>query len=70
MGTRFALNVSRTWKSFSAHPIVVLSDVVKWKLVSFRLVVVLISMQNRCIVCTKCIIDPEIALGTPKSTRR
>jgi hypothetical protein len=36
---------------------------VKWKLVLVRLEVVLISMQDRCTVYTKCTIDSEIILG-------
>jgi hypothetical protein len=31
----------------------ILGDVVKWKLISVRLEIVLISAQDRCTICTK-----------------
>jgi hypothetical protein len=34
---------------------------VKWKLVSVHLEIVLVSAQDRCTVCAKCIIGSEIA---------
>jgi hypothetical protein len=43
---------------------------VKWKLVSVYLEIVLILMQDRCIVCAKCAIGLQIVLGTPDQTRR
>jgi hypothetical protein len=43
---------------------------VKWMLVLVRLEIVLLSMQDWCMVCTKCIIGSEIALGTPEGTPR
>jgi hypothetical protein len=42
----------------------------KWKLISVRLEIVLISKQDRCMVCAKCIIGSEVALGTPEDTPR
>jgi hypothetical protein len=41
-----------------------------WKLVSVRLVRVLVSVQERCTVCAKCIIGLEIVLDTPDGTPR
>ena len=40
-------------------------DGVMWNLVSFRLETVLVSVQNRCMVCAKRIIGSEIVLYTP-----
>ena len=40
--------------------------VVKRKLLSIRLEIVLISTQDRCTVCTKCTTCMEISLGTPE----
>ena len=34
----------------------------KWKLVSVRLEIVLISTQDRCILCTRCAIGSKISL--------
>jgi hypothetical protein len=42
-----------------------LVTLVKWKLASDHLEIVLISMQDRCTVCAECTICFEIALGTP-----
>jgi hypothetical protein len=43
----------------------------KWKLDSVRLKTVLVSVQDRCMVCAKCNIASEIVLdasdGTPRS---
>jgi hypothetical protein len=37
----------------------------KWKLVSVRLEIVLVSVQDRCTVCANCTIDLEIVLDAP-----
>jgi hypothetical protein len=42
---------------------------VKWKLVSVRLEV-LVSAQNRCMVCAECTIGLEIILYAPDGTPR
>jgi hypothetical protein len=39
-----------------------------WNLVSIRLEIVLVSVQDRCTVCTKCTIGSEIILDTPNDT--
>jgi hypothetical protein len=41
-----------------------LDDVVKWKLASVSLEIVLISMQDRCTVCAKHAIGPKIVRYT------
>jgi hypothetical protein len=43
---------------------------VKWKLVSDRSEIVLISTQDRGTVCAKCTIGSKIALGAPDGTPR
>jgi hypothetical protein len=37
----------------------------KWKLVSIRLEIVLISMQGRCMVCVECAISWEFIMAHP-----
>ena len=44
-----------------------LGDGVMWNLVSVRLETVLVSVQDRCMVCAKCTIDLEIIFDTPDS---
>jgi hypothetical protein len=41
------------------------SYVVKWKLISVHLKIVLISTQDRCMVCTKCAIGSETFWAYP-----
>ena len=43
---------------------------VKWKLVSVHLEIVLISTQDRCMVCVECTTGMEIILGKPDGTPR
>jgi hypothetical protein len=43
---------------------------VKWKLVSVRLEIALISTQDKYTVCAEHAIDLEIVLGIPNQTRR
>ena len=45
-------------------------DGVMWNLVSVRLETVLVSVQDRCTVCTKCTIGSEIVLDAPDGTPR
>jgi hypothetical protein len=45
------------------HRKVLLGARLKWKLVSVRLETVLVSVQDRCTVCTKCTIVSEIVLN-------
>jgi hypothetical protein len=47
-----------------------LGDVVKFKLVSVYLEIVLISAQDRCTVCDEHTIVLKIVLGTPDGTPR
>jgi hypothetical protein len=49
---------------------VLLGERLKWKLISVRLEIVLILMQDRCTICTECIIGLEIILEAPDGTRR
>ena len=43
---------------------------VTWNLVSVHLETLLLSVQDRCMVCTKCPIGSEIVLDTPDGTPR
>jgi hypothetical protein len=65
---RFAPNVQYAMKSFSAHPIDLLGDWVKGKLVWVFLAIVLISAQERCTICIELTIGSEIILDTPNGT--
>ena len=49
---------------------VLLGDGVKWKLVSVRLKIVLVLVQDRCTVCAKRTIGSEIVLDAPDGTPR
>jgi hypothetical protein len=69
IGAQFLPNVPWAWKSFWAHPMVLLTLVMR-KLVSVRLEIVLISTQDRCTVCAECTTGKEIALNTPDRTPR
>ena len=42
----------------------------RWKLVLARLEIVLILMQDRCMVCVECTIGMAIILDTPDETIR
>ena len=46
----------------------VLGDGVMWNLVSVHLDTVLVSVQDRCMVCAKHTIGSEIVLETPDGT--
>jgi hypothetical protein len=65
MGAQFAPNVSYAQKSFWMPPMVLLADVGQVETVLVYLEIVLISMQDRCMVCIKCTIGMAIDLGTP-----
>ena len=41
---------------------------VMWNLTSFSLEIVLVSVQDRCMVCAKCTIGSEIILDAPDGT--
>jgi hypothetical protein len=43
---------------------------VMWNLISDRLEIVLVSVQDRCTVCAKCTIGSDIVLDTPNGTPR
>jgi hypothetical protein len=43
---------------------------VMWNLISVRLETLLVSVQDRCTVCTECTIGLEIILDTPDGTPR
>ena len=47
-----------------------LGDVVMWNLTSFRLEIVLVSVQDRCMVCARHTIDSEIVLDALDGTTR
>jgi hypothetical protein len=65
IGARFEPNVPRVWKSFWPHPMDLLGDVGQMEACFGLLEIVLISTQERCMVCTKCAIGLEIILGAP-----
>ena len=51
-------------------PMELRGDVGNVKLLSVRLEMVLVSVQDRCTVCAKCTIGLEIDLDAPDGTRR
>jgi hypothetical protein len=52
------------------HPMVLLGDEVKWKLVLVYLEIVLILTQDRCTVCAERTIGSKIVLATNDGTAR
>ena len=60
----------RLRKSFWMHPMVLLGDGVMWNLISVHLDMVLVSVQDRCMVCVKYTIVSEIILDTLDGTPR
>ena len=50
------------------HVMALLGDVIKWRLISVCLEIVLTSTQDTCTVCAKCIIGSEIILDAPDGT--
>ena len=65
-GARFVPN--KAWKSFWKHTMELLGNEVKWNLVSVRLEIVLVLVQDRCTVCSKH--GSEIILTAPDRTPR
>jgi hypothetical protein len=63
-------NVPRAWKSFWAHPMVLLGDVGQVEARFVYLDIMLISALDGCLACTECTIDMEINLVTPDGTPR
>jgi hypothetical protein len=70
MGARFTLNVPQAQESFWTHPMEVLGDVGMWNLVFVNLETVLVSVQDRCMVCANRTIGLEIILDAPDGTPR
>ena len=70
IGARFASNVPYARKSFWTHPTELLGEVVVWNLTSFHLETVLVSVQERCMVCARCTIGSKIVLDAPDGTIR
>ena len=60
-------NVPEAQKSFWTHPAVVLGD---WKIVSVHLEIVLVLVQDRCIVCARRTIGLEIILDALDGSTR
>jgi hypothetical protein len=56
--------------SLWTHPMELLGDVGLWNLVLVYLETVLVSVQDRCMVCAKHTISSEIILDTPDGTPR
>jgi hypothetical protein len=63
-------NLPQAQKSFWTHLMELLSDVCHVEHVSVRLETVLVSVQDRCTVCSKRTIGSEIILYTPDGTPR
>ena len=57
-------------KSFWMHPMELLGDVGLWKLTSFCLVTVLVSVQDSFMVCARHTISSKIILDAPDGTSR
>ena len=55
---------------FSMQTMELLGDGVMWNLVSVHLEMVLVSVQDRCMVCAKHTIGSEIVLDLPNGTPR
>jgi hypothetical protein len=60
----------RLGKSCWTHPMELLGEWVMWNLVLVHLETLLVSMQNRCMVCTERTIGSEIVLDAPVGTTR
>ena len=63
-------NVPLARKSFWTQTMELLADGVIWNLVLVRLVMVFVSVQDRCMVCAKCTTGSEIVLVTLDGTPR
>ena len=58
----------RVENHFLTHPMELLGDMGHVESHLFRLGTVLVSVQDRCTVCAKCIIGSEIVLDAPNGT--
>jgi hypothetical protein len=67
MGAQFAPNVPQVQKSFWMHMMELLGDVGH---VDSRFGTVLVSVQGRCTICTKCTTGSEIGLDAHDRTAR
>ena len=56
--------------TFWTQAMELLGDGVMWNLVSVHLETVLVSVQDRCMVCARCTIGSEIILDRPDVTAR
>ena len=65
---RFAPNAHRLGNHFGRNRWYFYVTCVRWKLVSIRLEILLISAQDRCPVCAESTMGQEIDLGTPDGT--
>jgi hypothetical protein len=66
----FCANIPQAQKSVWTHLMELLGAWVMWNLVSVRLKTVLVSVQDRSMVCAKHTIGSEIILDTPGGTPR
>jgi hypothetical protein len=66
----FAPNIPRAGNLFKHSRWYFLVTLIKWKLISDSLEIVLISTQDRFTVCAECTTGMEIFLGTPNSTSK
>jgi hypothetical protein len=62
--------VPQPQKSFWMHPMVLLGERLKWKLVSIRLEIVLILTQDRCTICVERTTGSKIILDAHDGTAR
>jgi hypothetical protein len=63
-------NIPKAQKSFWTHPLKLLGDVGDVESHSVHLEIVLVSVQDRCTVCTKHTTSSEIVLDAPDGTPR
>jgi hypothetical protein len=63
-------NEPQPQKSFWTHPMELQGDVVMWNIVLVNLEIVLVSVQDRCMLCAKYIVGSEIVLDAPDGTPR
>jgi hypothetical protein len=52
------------------HPMELLDEVYQWNLASVQLEIVLVSVQDSCMVCAQCTIGSEIVVEVPDGTPR
>jgi hypothetical protein len=63
-------NVPQPQKSFWTHPMELQGQVGMWNLVLVNLEIMLVSVQDMCIVWAKHTVGSEIVLDAPNSTPR